>query len=107
MIPKINPESSIDPVYLNYFNRLKDANFLGDIEYSYSSRLAVATDNSVYQRLPQGVIFPKNRDDVVLAVKLASEPEFAGLKFAPPTAAVTVPRATRIDKEFAQKGNSL
>ena len=83
MIPKINPESSIDPVYLNYFNRLKDANFLGDIEYSYSSRLAVATDNSVYQRLPQGVIFPKNRDDVVLAVKLASEPEFAGLKFAP------------------------
>ena len=83
MIPKINPDSSVDPVYLNYFSRLKSENFQGDIEYSYSSRLAVATDNSVYQRLPKGVIFPKNRDDVALAVKIAGEPEFAGIRFAP------------------------
>ena len=83
MIPKINPAYSVESVYLKYFERLKNESFQGDIEYSYSSRMAVATDNSVYQKIPAGVILPKNAQDVVLAVKIANEPEFASIKFAP------------------------
>lgn len=83
MIPKISPECSVDLKYSEYFEALKNTDFSGDIEFTYTSRLAVATDNSVYQLLPQGVIFPKNIKDVQIAVELATTPRFAKITFAP------------------------
>lgn len=83
MIPKLSQQVTVDELVLRYFNELKDAGFKGDLETSYSSRLAVATDNSVYQWLPQGVLFPKNLQDVVTLVKLAQLEEFKEIKFTP------------------------
>ncbi len=57
------------------------AGFTGDVESSYSSRLAVATDNSVYQWLPQAVLFPRSTADVVLLTTLAQAPKFNGISF--------------------------
>lgn len=81
MIPVLSNEPGIEPEYQAFFKALKEAGFSGDIETSFSSRLAVATDNSVYQWLPQGAVFPKSSDDVVSLVKLVSDPKFRNVRF--------------------------
>ncbi|WP_039550796.1 FAD-binding oxidoreductase, partial [Vibrio vulnificus] len=59
------------------------AGFNGDIESHYASRLAVATDNSVYQQLPQAVLLPKTTEDVALIAKLSLNPLFERVTFSP------------------------
>lgn len=83
MIPQLQPQNLTDSHYLDFFKMLKTEHFSGDIEYSYSSRLALATDNSVYQMLPQGVLYPKNINDIQVIVSLANKLQFADIKFAP------------------------
>ncbi len=83
MIPKINPANLADPDCLEFFARLRRENFAGDIEYSYASRLAAATDNSVYMRIPQGVVLPRTKEDVALLARIAALPEFRRIAFAP------------------------
>jgi FAD/FMN-containing dehydrogenase/Fe-S oxidoreductase len=83
MIPKLLSQDSADQHYVDYFNTLKNSDFSGDIEFSYSSRLAVATDNSVYQQLPQGIIFPRTIRDVQIVVELANKKQFEDIKFSP------------------------
>ena len=83
MIPKLAPEQLLDTTVVSFCQSLKAAGFAGDIETSYGSRLAVATDNSVYQQLPQAVILPKHQADIVLFTELASTTKYAVLKFAP------------------------
>ena len=72
ILPVVPPESAVAAEYLEYLEALRDSNFSGDIEHSYSSRLAVATDNSIYQKMPQAVVYPKSVDDLVLVGQLAA-----------------------------------
>jgi FAD/FMN-containing dehydrogenase len=83
MIPRISHQNALEQIYQDYLNALKQAGFEGDIETAYSSRLAVATDNSVYQVLPQAVIFPRGKSDVVRALKIAAEDAFKTVTFSP------------------------
>ncbi|MGN1394828.1 MAG: FAD-binding and (Fe-S)-binding domain-containing protein [Succinivibrionaceae bacterium] len=83
MIPKITPSTSVESHYLDFFNDLKNSEFSGDVEFSYSSRLAVATDNSVYQQIPQGVVLPKNIKDVQIIASLANTNKYSDITFAP------------------------
>ncbi|AKB07449.1 D-2-hydroxyglutarate dehydrogenase YdiJ [Vibrio cholerae] len=83
MLPRLHHQSDVDPVVLTFLHELKTAGFTGDIETQYSSRLAVATDNSVYQQLPQAVVHPKSTADVVLIGKISSKPEFERVTFSP------------------------
>ena len=73
MLPVLDPLSALEENYQNFLNILKRSDFSGDIEASYGSRLAVATDNSIYQQLPQAVVFPKSTDDLVALGKLAAQ----------------------------------
>ncbi len=83
MIPKLTQKDSIKPDYLAFIDALSKAGFCGDIESSYSSRLAVATDNSVYQLLPQAVVFPLHTEDLMALAKLAGQTEFLNIQFSP------------------------
>ncbi len=83
MIPKLNPELALDASIVAYSKALVAAGFTGDIETSYGSRLAVATDNSVYQALPQAVLLPKSTDDLVILTSLAQTSSFSHIKFSP------------------------
>lgn len=82
-IPALTEKFSQPLLVLDYLNELKKSGFSGDIETSYASRLAVATDNSVYQMLPQAVILPKNTEDVVLMMQKADSDKYKTLKFSP------------------------
>ena len=69
-LPRVAPQQSLLEHYQAYINALSASSFKGDIEYSYASRLAVATDNSVYQKLPQAVVFPTCVEDLKLIGEL-------------------------------------
>lgn len=83
MIPKIDLQAQITPTYFAFLDALAASGFRGDIERSYASRLAVATDNSVYQCLPQAVVFPRSTQDLGIMLALASKAVHQDIKFAP------------------------
>ncbi|QIA63035.1 FAD-binding protein [Vibrio astriarenae] len=83
MLPRLHSKTDVDPVVSSYLSTLKAKGFSGDIETQYSSRLAVATDNSVYQQLPEAVVHPKTTQDVVLIGEVSSQPEFERVTFSP------------------------
>ncbi|WP_332419086.1 FAD-binding and (Fe-S)-binding domain-containing protein [Vibrio metschnikovii] len=83
MLPRLHLQSDVDPVVLTFLHELKTAGFTGDIETQYASRLAVSTDNSVYQQLPQAVVHPKTNHDVSLIGQLSIRPEFERVTFSP------------------------
>ncbi|CAG0906216.1 unnamed protein product [Cyprideis torosa] len=74
------PESDVTNRYLD---QLRLTGFEGDIESSLSSRLVMATDNSIYQQLPVAVLFPKSTEDVQCIVRIANRPQYRSLTFAP------------------------
>ncbi|WP_416304923.1 FAD-binding and (Fe-S)-binding domain-containing protein [Neptunicella sp. SCSIO 80796] len=81
MLPVVDPQASLEQNYLDYLAVLPESGFSGEIETAYSSRLAVSTDNSVYQALPQAVVFPKNIDDLTLLGRTAAESRFIDIRF--------------------------
>ena len=83
MVPRIYNLRKIETAYVKFLEALTSSNFSGEIEDRYAARLLVATDNSVYQRMPQAVLFPKSKEDVVEIFQLASRSEFKSVKFAP------------------------
>lgn len=83
MIPAVGYQASLDPVVTRFLQQLRSDAFSGDIEQSYASRLTVATDNSVYQQLPQAVIFPKSTSDIQLLSQTASLDDFREITFSP------------------------
>lgn len=64
-----------------FIRALSAAGFIGDVETSYASRLVVATDNSIYQQLPQAVLHPRTRADVACLARVAKK--FPDIRFAP------------------------
>ncbi|MFA0569109.1 D-2-hydroxyglutarate dehydrogenase YdiJ [Vibrio gallaecicus] len=83
MLPRLQLNIDVDPVVVSFLQELKAAGFTGDIESQYSSRLAVATDNSVYQQLPQAVVHPRTTKDVTLIGKVSSQSTYERVTFSP------------------------
>ncbi|MFM2481655.1 FAD-binding and (Fe-S)-binding domain-containing protein [Celerinatantimonas sp. YJH-8] len=83
MIPRLSETPPLSAHYQRYIKELEQSGFRGEIETSYSSRLAVATDNSVYQLLPQAVIFPWDTQDVKTATQLVGQEAFHAVKLTP------------------------
>ncbi|MBL4765776.1 MAG: FAD-binding oxidoreductase [Colwellia sp.] len=81
MLPRIDHKTHLPSLYENFVVSLKDNNFTGDINASYSARLAVATDNSVYQQLPVLVIHPRTKQDIVVLTKTSNEDQYREIKF--------------------------
>jgi len=81
MIPKLTLQDSVKPIYHSFIEALARVGFSGDIESSYASRLAVATDNSVYQWIPQAVVFPRSTEDVALLTRLSQDPQYLSVSF--------------------------
>lgn len=82
MIPRLTAEPSAS-LYLDFIAELQVRGFGGEVSSSRADRTVLATDNSIYQLLPQAVAFPKSVDDLSLIARLAAEPRFAALKLSP------------------------
>lgn len=83
MIPRLANIPQLNPLVQQYLTELKQQHFSGDIASNYADRLSLATDNSVYQQLPQAILFPKSVADVVILTKLAQKTTFQALTFTP------------------------
>jgi len=81
MLPRITPDNLIAKNYRDYLASLAAEGFSGEIRTDYAARLTVATDNSIYQVIPQAVIFPRTTEDIALALRL-SQP-FQHVRFSP------------------------
>ncbi len=82
---------------LNFLQELEQQGFTGDTATSYADRLTMSTDNSIYQLLPDAVVFPRSTADVALIARLAAQERYSSLIFTPAAAApaLTVRRSTR------------
>jgi len=59
--------------YVRFLEALKTRGFEGEIAPDYANRTVLATDNSIYQRLPQAAVFPRHAEDLERLARLAGE----------------------------------
>ncbi|WP_440863150.1 D-2-hydroxyglutarate dehydrogenase YdiJ [Symbiopectobacterium purcellii] len=83
MIPQISHAPGLAQPGLNFLDALKQRGFNGDTATSYADRLTMATDNSIYQLLPDAVVFPRSTADVALLAKLSAQEPYRELTFTP------------------------
>ncbi|MGM1052162.1 MAG: FAD-binding and (Fe-S)-binding domain-containing protein [Pseudomonadota bacterium] len=67
--------ASCSTPYLRFLEALREAGFEGEIAPDYAARTVQATDNSIYQRLPQAVLYPQHAEDLERLARLAGKPE--------------------------------
>ncbi|HKS34376.1 MAG TPA: FAD-binding and (Fe-S)-binding domain-containing protein, partial [Enterobacteriaceae bacterium] len=83
MIPQISQAPGVVQLVLNFLQALEQQGFTGDTATNYADRLTMATDNSIYQLLPDAVLFPRSTADVALLCRLAAEERFSSMVFTP------------------------
>lgn len=83
MIPQISQVPARAHQVPDFLTALKQAGFSGDVATSYAARLSMATDNSIYQLLPDAVVFPRSSADVALLTRVAAHTDFSDLVFTP------------------------
>ncbi|KHJ50469.1 FAD-linked oxidase [Vreelandella venusta] len=67
------PAERLKGHYVRFLDALRARGFEGEIAPDYANRTVLATDNSIYQRLPQAAVFPKHAEDLERLAKLAAE----------------------------------
>ncbi|WP_346838951.1 FAD-binding and (Fe-S)-binding domain-containing protein [Microbulbifer sp. SAOS-129_SWC] len=83
MIPALREVDEVQALYLQFLRTLREAGFRGDSSPSYASRTVLATDNSIYQVLPQAVVYPRDVHDLQLLAELAEREEFHQVVLSP------------------------
>lgn len=83
MIARLLPSKKQGVNYDEFLKLLVKAGFRGDIAHSYGQRTVLATDNSIYQRLPQAAVFPVDAQDVAILATLAADPEHRSVVLTP------------------------
>ncbi|NVK19692.1 MAG: FAD-binding oxidoreductase [Methylocystaceae bacterium] len=83
MLPILTPDRSLDDVSVRFLKALEDSSFKGEIYADYPTRLLSATDNSVYQVMPQAVVYPVCEEDLNIIAELGVQEEHRGISFAP------------------------
>ena len=82
-LPKLDSQDLIKASYLAFLDELAGTDYRGDILTSYGDRLTFATDNSIYQLMPQGVLHPKTSGDLSIIVQLAHQKRHGDVKLFP------------------------
>ncbi|RUO34980.1 hypothetical protein CWE14_03020 [Aliidiomarina soli] len=83
ILPTLSPEQTLQPEYEAFIQALERTAFSGDIDLTYAGRLIASTDNSIYQQLPQGVVYPRTQEDVGIVMALAAQAAHQQIQFSP------------------------
>ncbi|MCR6497537.1 FAD-binding oxidoreductase [Shinella sp. CPCC 101442] len=83
MIPRLSAIPTASAPCDDFLHHLAGAGFEGDIAVSAADRNVFATDNSIYQVEPAGILFPKNIHDLKRIAKTLARAEFSGVTLAP------------------------
>ena len=60
-----------------------DAQFGGEISTALSDRVVHATDNSIFELMPQGIIYCRSEQDIIATLRLLDEPRFRQVTLTP------------------------
>ncbi|MCJ8286551.1 FAD-binding protein, partial [Halomonas sp.] len=82
-LPLADAATPLDQHYVDFLKALKAEGFEGEIAPDYASRTVLATDNSLYQRLPQAAVFPRHAADLELLGRLAGREAFRKVALTP------------------------
>lgn len=83
MIHPVIAPVSLAQTYRAFCHALKEAGFKGEVGESYAERTVLSTDNSIYQRMPQAVVYPRSAADVECLARLAAEPAYQRIVLTP------------------------
>ncbi len=82
-IPRLTKVPGLNDDTVRFLDALKAKGFKGEIHTDYASRLINATDNSVYQIIPQAVVAPKSANDVQLLTTVLGYQEHRQMTISP------------------------
>lgn len=82
-LPVLNDYEQVPEETQAFISALEQAGYIGEVDFSYAGRMIAATDNSIYQQLPQAVLYPKSQNDVRCIFRTAARAQFQGIKFSP------------------------
>lgn len=68
-----------EPPIRQFLHELKASGFEGEVDTSHATRTVLATDNSIYQRYPRAVVFPRAARDVQRIASLLGREAFRGV----------------------------
>jgi len=83
MIPLLAPEDQLARPYQAFVDQLRTSSFRGEIRTDYATRLVHATDNSVYQLVPQVVLYPRDTADIQLVLAKMNQGEHREVRLSP------------------------
>jgi (R)-2-hydroxyglutarate dehydrogenase len=83
MLPRVSNMLAPASLHTDLMSELRLRGFEGDLAPAYGDRIVWATDNSIYQLLPQLLVFPRSIDDLVRITRAAADPRFENIVFAP------------------------
>ncbi|WP_050421189.1 D-2-hydroxyglutarate dehydrogenase YdiJ [Bradyrhizobium tropiciagri] len=83
MLPRVSEMPAPAPLHAELLAELRLRAFEGDLTPDFADRIVSATDNSIYQLLPQLIAFPRSVDDLVRLVRVTAEERFEDIVFAP------------------------
>ncbi|MBD8094585.1 FAD-binding oxidoreductase [Pseudomonas fluorescens] len=83
MIARLPSPSSLDRPNKKFLCQLEKNGFRGEIARDHALRTVLATDNSIYQRLPQAAVFPVDAHDVAILATLVADPEHRSVVLTP------------------------
>lgn len=72
MIPRLTELEPATTATRAFLADVRRAGFSGDLADDLATRVVGATDNSIYQILPQAIVYPRSREDVVELVRTAA-----------------------------------
>ncbi|MWD28683.1 FAD-binding protein [Aquicoccus sp. SCR17] len=83
MISRLPPPDALDAGHDAFLDALAAAGFSGEIARDHANRTVLATDNSIYSRTPQAVLYPRGTADLERLARLAGTAQFAHVVVAP------------------------
>lgn len=82
MIPRLPYETAPLALHDAFCVELRARGFAGEFSTNIGDRRVLATDNSIYELMPQAILWPRGKDDLVRIARLLDEPRFAGIRVA-------------------------
>ncbi|MGB1271993.1 MAG: FAD-binding oxidoreductase, partial [Endozoicomonas sp.] len=82
MISRLDQKTT-STLYTHFAQQLEASCFSGDIELDYAGRAVLSTDNSIYQVMPEGVLYPRSTGDISKMFTLAATEPFRQIVLSP------------------------
>ncbi|HEY1858311.1 D-2-hydroxyglutarate dehydrogenase YdiJ [Acidocella sp.] len=83
MIPRLKSHPPAQPAVLAFLDALRRDGFTGDISITDADRVVLATDNSIYQVMPEAILFPRSTEDLVRTARTLALPDYAAIALRP------------------------